>query len=275
MTISLVLLVGAGLFLRTLQNLRRSIVGFNARNVLLFRISPALNRYDPKKRNLTLRSRLEKRLRGDRRRAVGRLVESAAHVGPRSSAGDLHPGPRVRKRPRRPRLRRRRLTLVLRARWRFRWSPAVDSRESDTEDAPPVAVINEEAARRYFPNESPLGRRFRSEFEESGEVEIVGILRDAKYNSVRAAAPPTLYKPFGKRHRSPRHSRCERRAIRLPRSRPSARRSEPSIRPAAHQRHDAIAGSREPVPAGADVCAGLCTCSEGWRCSWRRSGCSA
>jgi predicted permease len=69
--------------------------------------------------------------------------------------------------------------------------------ESDTDNAPAVAVINEEAARRYFPSESPLGRRFRSEFGEGGEVKIVGILRDAKYNSIRAAAPPTLYRPFG------------------------------------------------------------------------------
>ena len=50
---SLVLLVGAGLFLRTVHNLRRVETGFNARNVLLFRISPALNGYDSKKRNLT------------------------------------------------------------------------------------------------------------------------------------------------------------------------------------------------------------------------------
>ena len=43
---SLVLLVGAGLFLRTLHNLRQVDVGFNPQNLLLFRVQPSLNRYD-------------------------------------------------------------------------------------------------------------------------------------------------------------------------------------------------------------------------------------
>jgi ABC-type antimicrobial peptide transport system permease subunit len=58
-------------------------------------------------------------------------------------------------------------------------------------------VINEAAARRYFPNEAPpIGRRFGSSLEESGRVEIVGIVRDAKYNTVRDAVVPTAYRPF-------------------------------------------------------------------------------
>src|SRR5205807_3793539 len=61
-TISLVLLIGAGLFLRTLQNLRQVDVGFNPHNVVLAQISPALNRYDTKKQNL-LYERLGERLR--------------------------------------------------------------------------------------------------------------------------------------------------------------------------------------------------------------------
>src|SRR4029453_11198350 len=44
--ISLVLLVGAGLFLQTLSNLRRVDVGFDPRNLLLFRVNPAISGYD-------------------------------------------------------------------------------------------------------------------------------------------------------------------------------------------------------------------------------------
>ena len=43
---SLVLLIGAGLFLRTLHNLRSVDVGFNANNLLMFRINPQANRYE-------------------------------------------------------------------------------------------------------------------------------------------------------------------------------------------------------------------------------------
>jgi predicted permease len=66
----------------------------------------------------------------------------------------------------------------------------------DTQDAPRVVVINEAAARKYFPNESPIGRRIGSSVEASGSQEIVGVLRDAKYNSIRDAAVPTKYGPF-------------------------------------------------------------------------------
>jgi putative ABC transport system permease protein len=56
-------------------------------------------------------------------------------------------------------------------------------------------VINEAAARRYFPNESPIGRRIGSSLETSGQIEIVGVVRDTKYHGVREAAPPTLFVP--------------------------------------------------------------------------------
>ena len=59
--ISLVLLVGAGLFLRTLDNLRQVDVGFNPRNLLLFRINPQLNRYD-EQRQIALYTQLLERI---------------------------------------------------------------------------------------------------------------------------------------------------------------------------------------------------------------------
>jgi len=66
----------------------------------------------------------------------------------------------------------------------------------DGESAPKVVVINQAAARKYFPDENPVGQRFGSSLETTGTYEIVGILRDAKYNSVRDAAPPTMYVPY-------------------------------------------------------------------------------
>ena len=57
-------------------------------------------------------------------------------------------------------------------------------------------MINEAAAKKYFPNENPIGQRFGSSLETTGQLEIVGVLRDAKYDSVRDAAPPTMYVPY-------------------------------------------------------------------------------
>ena len=60
--------------------------------------------------------------------------------------------------------------------------------EHDHAKAPKVAVINQAAARKFFPNENPIGRRFGTSAETSGDIEIVGVLRDVHYNSLRRAA---------------------------------------------------------------------------------------
>jgi predicted permease len=71
---------------------------------------------------------------------------------------------------------------------------AFSSRDGET--APKVALINEAAVRKFFPNEESLGRRFGSSPETSGQIEVVGIVRDVRYNSVRDPAPPTMYVPY-------------------------------------------------------------------------------
>jgi predicted permease len=76
--------------------------------------------------------------------------------------------------------------------------------EHDSENGPLVAVINESMARRYFPQGSPLGRtieipsNWRSPFEapKGKPIEIVGVVRDAKYNDLRVEVKPMFYLPI-------------------------------------------------------------------------------
>jgi predicted permease len=68
--------------------------------------------------------------------------------------------------------------------------------DSDTAEAPPVAVINQTMARRLWPDEDALGRRFRMNGESGPLVEVVGIARDSKYQSVFAKSIPYLYMPL-------------------------------------------------------------------------------
>ncbi|MGA8599662.1 MAG: ABC transporter permease [Bryobacteraceae bacterium] len=64
-------------------------------------------------------------------------------------------------------------------------------RPQDTPQSPPIAVVNETFARRLFPNVSPLGRQFA--FSEHDHWEIVGVVKDAKYESVREAPVGMFY----------------------------------------------------------------------------------
>jgi predicted permease len=68
--------------------------------------------------------------------------------------------------------------------------------ERDTLAAPRVGVINEAAARKFFGDADPIGQRFGSSPETSGQFEVIGVVRDAKYNTLREPAPPTLYVPY-------------------------------------------------------------------------------
>jgi predicted permease len=162
--------------------------------VALFDVSPALNRYDAQKLNL-----LYERI-GERVRAIGG-VQSVAWSSPRlMSARRFGTGIFVQGRPyARGQADTIALVIVSPTFFETMEMPLLAGRgftPRDTESAPLVAVINEAAARTYFPNEWPIGRRVGSTLEDSGSLEVVGILRDAKYNSVRDAAVPTLYAPY-------------------------------------------------------------------------------
>jgi|KBSSwiStaDraftv2_1062776.scaffolds.fasta_scaffold18000_3 predicted permease len=64
----------------------------------------------------------------------------------------------------------------------------------DTRESPTVAIVNETMARRFFPGTGALGQHF-SRRGFAGEVEIVGIVRDSKYETVRQATPATAFLP--------------------------------------------------------------------------------
>ena len=55
----------------------------------------------------------------------------------------------------------------------------------DTKNAPPVAVVNGSVARRFFPGVNAMGRSFRLRAGQPALVEIVGIVKDSKYGSLR------------------------------------------------------------------------------------------
>ena len=196
--ISLVLLIGAGLFLQTLSNLRRVDVGFNPQNLLLFRVNPSLNRYDEKKTAALYHDLLERIGSVPGVRGVA-LSNPGLLSGSVNSTGIYVQG-RVYNLARGVNLDNGINRLVISPSFfEVMGIPIVLGRgftERDDAAAPKVVVINEAAARKYFPNENPIGRKFGTGPETTGENEIVGVLHDAKYDSVRDATPPTMYVPY-------------------------------------------------------------------------------
>jgi predicted permease len=195
---SLVLLVGAGLFLRTLQNLRDVDVGFNPNNLLLFRVNPQLNRYDDQ-RTIRLYQDLTERLKTlPGVKGVG-LSNPALLSGSGNGTAMFVRG-RTYVLDRRDRSNDINRVVVSATFFEALGIPVVAGRgfdNRDTYEAPKVAIINETAARKFFPGASPLGEHFGYNPDSSEtQMEIVGVIRDTKYNSVREPAPPTTYVPY-------------------------------------------------------------------------------
>jgi len=209
--VSIVLLVGAGLFLRTLNNLRHVDVGFDPQNLLLFRINPALNRYDEAK-TARLYQELMERLNavpGVKGAAMsqpsllsGSVSSTSVFVHGRSypqkdSRGSSSGAPLIPGRQDDDNSINQ--VQISPNFFDVMGIPIVLGRAlsaTDTKTSQKVVVINETAAKRYFPGASPIGQHFGSSPETTNELEIVGVLRDVKYNSVREEAPPTMYLPY-------------------------------------------------------------------------------
>ena len=196
--ISLVLLVGAGLFLKTLSNLRHVDVGFNPQNLVLFRVNPALNRYDEKRMLALYRDMLDRlgSVPGVRGAAMSQPALLSGSVNSTSifvQGRTYAPGRNVDHDNGIHRL------VISPNFFEVMGIPIINGRAlSDRDDAaaPKVAVINEAAAKKYFPNLNPIGQRFGGSIETAGQMEVVGVLKDVKYNSVRDAVPPTMYVPY-------------------------------------------------------------------------------
>jgi hypothetical protein len=70
--------------------------------------------------------------------------------------------------------------------------------ERDTTGSPPVAVVNEVFAKKYFGSENPLGRRIGlgGDGGKFDEFEVVGVAKTARYNSLKQDIPPIAYLPY-------------------------------------------------------------------------------
>ena len=194
--ISVVLLVAAGLFVHTLSNLQSIDLGFNRENVLLFSVNAKQAGY---------RDEALARFYADLQEKLGAIPGvrgvSLSHIAlvsdsmssydftipGRPPAGDMS-------------------TSILRigpAFFATMQIPIVMGRAIDRADQSspaPVAVVSEIFARKFFGGENPIGRKFV--FEANTPIEIVGIAKNARYNSLKMDTPPVAYLPYGQNSRT-------------------------------------------------------------------------
>ena len=196
--LSLLLLVGAGLFVRTLVNLQRVDPGFNTQNLLLFEVQPGLIGYKDEKLRQVYQQISERLdavpgvqgvtfsrvpLLSQSSSSSGVFLREALSATPDSegripTSGESH----------RHTVRENFLDVM--------GIPLLYGRTFRPEDnatSPKVVVVNQTFANKFFPNQNAIGKRFTYDYSKPDELEIIGVARDAKYARQRDDVPPTAY----------------------------------------------------------------------------------
>jgi predicted permease len=185
-------LVAAGLLGRTLTNLRSSEVGFDRDQLAYASLNPAQAGYS----NERIGPYAE-RVREALARLPGVVRVSTVYHRPLTGGGN---NGRVNL-PGRPwdDASRADLNSVGEGYFETLRIPILAGRPLDRRDMQPTAtavVVDEEFARRYFPNQSAVGRRFGRSPDDSSQYEIVGVAANSRYNSLRGEVVPAIYEPW-------------------------------------------------------------------------------
>ena len=186
-------LVAAGLLGRSLENLKRSNIGFDRDHLAYASVSPARAGYS--------RDRIGPyvtRVRDDLARLPG--VVSVSPVQTRLlSGGGNGAGINFQGRPF-DKTQGAHLNNVGKEFFETLGIPFLAGRNIGPTDiradGREAVVIDELFANRYFPNTDPLGRRFGLGPKENDRYEIVGIVANSRYNSLRNEAIPAFYQPY-------------------------------------------------------------------------------
>ena len=184
--LSILLLVAAGLFSRTLANLRGVSLGFDPARILLISLSPPDALYHGEKREQMFARVLE------RLRAI-RGVQSAAMSSDALVSGDADTtnfDPTGRPKGEHEPAYVQAVTADYFRTMGIQLLAGRSIEARDSSSAPAVAVVNQALAKGFFGKENPIGTTFDSD----KRMEIVGICADAKFAGMREAAPPTFYR---------------------------------------------------------------------------------
>jgi predicted permease len=200
--LSLLLLIGAGLFTRSLANLQDLRPGFEVHNLLSFSVDPTLNGYKTERATSFYRQLTQElaALPGAQSAALALVaplsfsdwdsdfsVEGyAAKAGEDMNSHENYVSPGFFGT----------LKIPLEA--------GRDFTARDSIGAPKVAVVNRKFARRYFGDRDPVGRHIGNGTDPGTktDIEIVGVVGDTKYETIRDEIPRQVFFPYLQRDRS-------------------------------------------------------------------------
>ena len=192
---SLMLLIAAGLFVRSLNSAEHMYLGFNPDHVLNVIMDPHEIGYDQAETKA-----FYEKLGNEVARIPGVQSTSMAFTVPMGRPSNTtpvfvqgHPVPARERPPVIP------YDCISPTYLQTMQVPLVKGRQftdADSEAAPPVAIVNQAMAKRFWPNEDPIGKYFSLKSNTGPFVEIVGVAGDGQYFFISTAAQPYFYLPL-------------------------------------------------------------------------------
>jgi predicted permease len=195
MALSLLLLAGAGLFVRTLRNLESLGPGFPTDRLLTFTIDPSLNGYSDEETK-SFYERLNVNLQampGVTSVGFSAMPILKGYAWQNAILGKDFEGAPIEQQPV--------LSEVGPGYFATLGIPMIAGRDFTAQDVGPAqyAVINESFAREYFPGRDPIGQRFGLVDDMQAvtpDTEVIGVIPDRKYRDLRETPPPQAYFPY-------------------------------------------------------------------------------
>jgi predicted permease len=190
--LSVVLLIGSGLFIRSLRNAQTIDPGFKVESALIATLDPGLLRYGEEQGQEFFRQAVERveALSGVERASLMcfvplglRFAQHDVFVEGRNGSRNATTG----------------FNIVAPRYFQTMGVPVARGREFTSQDrtgAQSVVMINETLARRLWPGEDPIGKRLRLGGPSDPEAEVIGVARDGKYATLGENARPYIYRPL-------------------------------------------------------------------------------
>jgi predicted permease len=196
--LALVLLIASGLMIKSFVRLQSVNPGFNPENLITLEMQLAPNRYADKTQQTAFQQQLVQRVSNIPGVQFVGTVNNLPFSGNETNFGMTIEGRPVIEANERPRAFFRNVSP------NYFWAMGIPLRtgrifaDGDNATAPGVAIINETSARRFWPNEDPVGKRFKRGRPDSKNpwVTIIGIVGAVSHTALEAASQPEVYLPF-------------------------------------------------------------------------------
>jgi len=192
--LSMLLVVGAGLFVATLRNLSKEHLGFDPQNILLFSVQAPAARY-PSPKDVQLYERIEERL-GRMPGVTGVTLSREAVLAGGASNLPFIPTDQPKRNGHDGIAWVQDVGRDFFGVYRMPLLYGRNFSSADTSTSQPLVIVNEALVRSFWPHENPIGKTVKMDRNDARIFEVAGIVADAKYSQLNGKVPPTAYRLY-------------------------------------------------------------------------------